>query len=272
VKQMRSNIRRTGRLGEKSSYGLGIYAGLSYVAAAVTAITIEGVLLWYGRDHHGREWLQLCAFWFVFLAGAFISYGGNTIRAWDQLRKQHRRDEVAEALYRTIVTGGPAPPEGYFLYLRPFVSTGKLRVPMRVTRPAYGSKTRRAAYKNFPELVAPPNRLYVLWGDLEPMLAATVESVAPLIGLGAPAEQIGAGRIATNDKIWRDAFRFLASGARGIFMVPPTRPGTWLEIEHVLENPELLRKCIWIVPPDRSDWHRYGCCVALFDRRQTGRE
>jgi hypothetical protein len=269
---MRSNIRRTGRLGEKSSYGLGIYAGLSYVAAAVTAITIEGVLLWYGRDHHGREWLQLCAFWFVFLAGAFISYGGNTIRAWDQLRKQHRRDEVAEALYRTIVTGGPAPPEGYFLYLRPFVSTGKLRVPMRVTRPAYGSKTRRAAYKNFPELVAPPNRLYVLWGDLEPMLAATVESVAPLIGLGAPAEQIGAGRIATNDKIWRDAFRFLASGARGIFMVPPTRPGTWLEIEHVLENPELLRKCIWIVPPDRSDWHRYGCCVALFDRRQTGRE
>jgi len=62
--------------------------------------------------------------------------------------------------------------------------------------------------------------------DFERLLAIAVDSYAPLIALGRPGEQVGAGRILTTEERWQEDFRKLAEAARLILLMPSAHPGT----------------------------------------------
>jgi len=77
-----------------------------------------------------------------------------------------------------------------------------------------------------------------------------LDSYAPLIGLGLPGEQVGAGRIQTTDESWQTEFLRLASGARLILLIPSLRKGTAWELNTILGDVTLLSKTIFIIPPN----------------------
>lgn len=95
----------------------------------------------------------------------------------------------------------------------------------------------------------PVHRVDLLWYDLETLLAHLVEPWAPLIGLGTPGEQLGAGRLESSDPTWRDQVVQLSAAAQRIFLLPSNRPGTAWELDHIAPRPHLLAKPVFIVPP-----------------------
>jgi hypothetical protein len=93
-------------------------------------------------------------------------------------------------------------------------------------------------------------RHYDLFLDLEALLAQAVEPFAPLIALGLPREQIGAGRVRCNEETWQQELELLARGASFIFVLPSDRSGTRWEIEWLLKN-DLTEKCLFLMPPEQ---------------------
>jgi hypothetical protein len=87
-----------------------------------------------------------------------------------------------------------------------------------------------------------------LW-DLETVVAMSVDSYAPLIALGRPGEQVGAGRVLTTEESWKATFEKLAGGVSTIFLIPSSHPGTLWELRRVVVDPEMLRKTAFIIPP-----------------------
>src|SRR5690242_3254572 len=116
-----------GRYGEGASYGPGLWTILFYIVSVVPTLAIEIKLLWYGRGTSTTNMLlQMAAFFFGIATYLLISASGRRVRAWEQLRRQRQRDKRAQTLYSHLMDGGAPPPQGYFLYLRPFLSTGRL--------------------------------------------------------------------------------------------------------------------------------------------------
>jgi hypothetical protein len=87
--------------------------------------------------------------------------------------------------------------------------------------------------------------------DLEAILAEAVESLAPLVALGRPGEQIGAGRISCQDDKWRGILELLANNAEHICVLPTDSPGTRWEMEHI-RGQGLLAKCFFLMPPENQ--------------------
>jgi hypothetical protein len=121
------------------------------------------------------------------------------------------------------------------MYLRPFATTGKLPAPVKVSLEARGS--------------------WKLSEDMETFLAAAMEDSAPLVALGSPGEQIGAGRVATSDKNWKAVFERLASHAKVLFMLPGGTLGTQAEIDWIGQR-LLWHKVIWLMPGEdvSTEW------------------
>jgi hypothetical protein len=117
----------------------------------------------------------------------------------------------------------------FFLYLRPFASTGGVQVVRSISR-----RRRRG--------------LVVRWNDLEALLTRYLEPYGPLIGLGRPGEQVGAGRIPSDEESWQKLVATLAANARLLFLLPAADSGTRWEMDLVFSQPELLGKTIFIVP------------------------
>jgi len=95
-------------------------------------------------------------------------------------------------------------------------------------------------------------RSTVEWEDLEVVLSMVLESSAPLVALGEPGEQVGAGRISSDEVAWRDNFRRLADQAINILLLPSTHEGTSEEFLHILGHDDLLSKTLFLLPPDSS--------------------
>lgn len=244
------------------TFAPGCQTALFYGLAIIGALFLEFVLFRISQSN--SSWLgdvaQILMVVFGLLAYLVIDIGGKSIRKREQEAAQRIRDANARKVYEELLGNGStdtAVPERlrntYFLYLRPFVSTGKVKIVLKsgmtkrgvlatttttIDYPGYG---RTSLYKR-----------YVNWGDLETELAAALESYGPLIALGKPGEQIGSGRIQSTEETWRADFFRLAKGARLIFLLPSTHEGTKWEIERILENHHLIRKCIFIVPPDED--------------------
>ncbi len=180
---------------------------------------------------------------YVFLL--FVRDIGRLIRTKEQHFAQRRRDSKATELRERLAAQSAKPTlaqetqEAYYLYLRPFESTGVIRVMIRD----------ELVYPRGPVLGARTPLESTHWADLETILAQIVEPSGPLIALGAPGEQIGAGRLACSDERWRAEFLFLAARARALFVVPSSHQGTTWEIIQVLEREPLLRKTIFLIPP-----------------------
>jgi hypothetical protein len=170
----------------------------------------------------------------------------------DQRAQQRHRDRRVLLRLEQMRDGTDA----FFLYLRPFASTGGVRVLRRVAR---RKRSKSSYYGRDPRFNPGPGyqyRLDVVWNDLETLLAMLLEPYAPLVGLGRPGEQFGAGRVPADEATWQDLVRDLADNAWLLFLLPSEDQGTRWELDLVMGTPRLLRKTVFIVPGsgDASDY------------------
>lgn len=193
---------------------------------------------------------------------------GRIVRTKEQRRRQLARDDLAGTVARVSEVSIASPdrpqPYHYYLYLRPFSSTGKIPVLL---------KSKTCSYKTTP--VSQKKRSHTnVWGDLETTIAEAIEPLGTFLALGRPGEHIGAGRVLTDDLHWKDEFSHLAHGAIQILVVPSTHPGTIWELHQLLSDPNLLRKTIFILPPKYSlrscDWYHPYIDINKFDLGESG--
>jgi hypothetical protein len=197
-------------------------------------------------------WLGLLSFYGLLAVVIVFMLGRSWVRNKDQQIAQRGRDRRAVQIYEQLsADNADALEVPYSLYLRPFTSTGHVRIPLRsaiykrgvLAGPTPGIFDRELGRTTL-------YKRYVTFGDFETELAALVETQAPLIALGRTGEQIGAGRIESDHKDWRTRFELLAAHAMIIFLVPSTHAGTQWEIQRILNDPKFLHKTILFIPPD----------------------
>jgi signal peptidase I len=123
----------------------------------------------------------------------------------------------------------------YLLYLRPFLTGGRLPVPCLLGRTA-------------------DRWIMGRFWDLELAIALAVEDTRPLVALGDDPNAFGAAKFASTDDAWQGFITGLADKADVIAIVPFTRPGTLWEIKTVFARKDLLRKTVLVMPPTR--WAR----------------
>jgi hypothetical protein len=235
------------------TFGPGWQTVLFYGLSIIGALSLEFVLYRIVQSTSG--WLEkvvlMLMVLFAILAYLVIDNGGKLVREREQDAAQTIRDTNARKIYEELPGGGSK--DTYFLYLRPFVSTGKVKIALK-------SEMRLRQAQDYTNHAIPfgfvnegqTKKPYVTWGDLETELAAALESHGQMIALGEPGEQIGSGRIQSTEETWQADFFRLAKGARLIFLLPSTRDGTKWEIGRILQDRRLRRKSIFIVPPDED--------------------
>lgn len=185
---------------------------------------------------------------FLALAAACASYREITERYVDgpverrDLRSvQSRRDRWVRRNSARLLLGNPP----FCLYLRPFVSSGALRVVTSGHEVGLSERKRRRR-PGF------PSDLGVTWGDLEAVLADVLLPDLPLVALGRPGEQFGAGRWKTSDADWQDVVRRLFDVATLIFVVPSRHPATAWELAQLIACDGWRDKTVVLVPSDGS--------------------
>ena len=162
--------------------------------------------------------------------------------------RQAESDALAQKILQDVRDGKP-PSKPYFLYLRAFETTKRLKAPLFLLDLSTMGLSR-------------------MWtGELESFISAALRRKGPLIALGHPGENVGAGRVITSDEAWMDDIAKLAAGATGILLIPSHRPGTVWEIEH-LRQTGLLSRTIFVMPPEsrRFNWRSHWSQA----RRATG--
>ncbi len=171
----------------------------------------------------------------IFIGGMLIAL---SLFLRSRLRRmiQARSDGKALKILEDISQGNEAHRHPYFLYLRAFETTGKLKAPWFMFAHDLGLQQIRSY-------------------ELEGFLASALRKSGPLIALGEPGEHLGAGRILTTEENWQSIVQRLAKNSKGILLIPSDRPGTLWEIQYLrLEG--LLSKTIFIMPPEARgfDW------------------
>src|SRR5262249_24182893 len=125
-----------------------------------------------------------------------------------------RRGQQAKLIFEELKQGRIPP---YSLYLRPFLTTGRLRV--------VNGRFRR---RFLPSM----DRFFGRRIDLETVFAIAHERAKhPLIAIGEVGFVSAAPKLVTADANWKEAFVRLAKGASAIIMVPLPRPSTvWVRL------------------------------------------
>lgn len=138
----------------------------------------------------------------------------------------------------------------FCLYLRPFISTGILRVLYKIRYTSEHDRTNTGWFE------VPDDKTVTTfhWADLETILSMALEPTFRLVALGRPGEQVGAGRIPSTNETWKDNFLALARNAQGIFILPSQRKGTKWELDQIWQSEELLGKTIFLVPPVNDEY------------------
>ena len=166
----------------------------------------------------------------IVLALVFLAFG-TWLRGRILKLRQADNDRVAQRIMSELRADPAATVGDFYLYLRAFETTGRLRVPLylRLRKISVGL-------------------IQLVTNDTESYVSDAVRKIAPLIALGRPGEAVGAGRIVTEDANWMADALILMKRAKAIFLVPSSRPGTVWEIE-TLKREGLLSKVIFIMPP-----------------------
>jgi len=125
----------------------------------------------------------------------------------------------------------------FVLYLRPFVTSGRLLV--------------RNSLPNFADRL-----LLGRWWDLELALALALEDMMPMVAIGETRHTFGAAKIRVPDSTWKERFLELARSAKLIVMVPSERPGTIWEIESIQYDAALRSKSLFVMPPAQTTLRR----------------
>jgi hypothetical protein len=180
------------------------------------------------------------AFAFVAFCALLPGLLGGLISYVHGKRQQTIRDLRADTVLAKLRQGEPCQ---YSLYLRAFETTRQL--PQDV-----GLNPMETRGGGMP------------FEDVETLLARAMEGTAPLIALGRPGEQQGAGRVETTEEEWKDVFSLLASHAKVLILLPSANPGTRHEIGWI-STQQFWAKTVLLMPqrrgspdvkePDRGD-------------------
>jgi hypothetical protein len=176
----------------------------------------------------------------VVLAAAIVivstlacGYAGSALSRRHKQREQQKRDSrAADILSASQQQIAP----DFSLFLRAFETTGRMPFEASTTWVQPGFDPRHTEDRVI---------------DIEAQLAHAVEQFIPLVALGRPAEQFGAGRALTTEERWKEDIGHLGNAALVIFMFPSARPGTLWELDWLREH-RFLRKTVFLVPPDGS--------------------
>ena len=159
----------------------------------------------------------------------FVGSLGNLAHGIAARKTMEVDSDRAASIERELAAGRRT--ERFFLFLRPFYVTGKLGV----ANPRKSSLVLSPAYYA-PDVV-----------DWETLFAEQVERFGRFVALGRPEEAVGAGRISTSEREWREKFIRLATLADAIFVIPSNRAGTRFEIDW-LRDRGWLNKCVFVWP------------------------
>ncbi len=172
--------------------------------------------------------------------------------------EQRQRDIDADRIFQSL-NGDQPLDEMFILYLRPFVSTGKIGAE---TTNVIGLRSGPIGQTQFAVM---SDRV-----EFEEEIEKALRPLGKLVALGKPLEHMGAGRIRVEDEVWQDAIKLLIDRAEMIVLLPSPRPGTCWEVEHLLTS-GALKKTIVVDPPnDRgSDEDEYDPVAEWAGVRET---
>ena len=159
----------------------------------------------------------------ILFAACILSY--IVVRIYRSVRRltQFRLNGEAESI---------AARDDFCLFLRPFLTAGQLSVgnlmPERRDRWLMGNQ----------------------W-DIEFALAWALAHTMDLIAIGQSPRALGAAKLSTTEENWKSLMLELSERARVIVIVPLARPSTLWEAVQVFNQPSLLRKTIFAMPPKR---------------------
>lgn len=220
---------------KRTDFGAGRIASPLYLLGGAIVFSLVYNI---GKIAQGFPGQEVLAFVGVTVVGTLVSAGVAGLGGWfsraHKRREQAKRDKRAATIMDACATnkGNIA---DFSVYLRSFEITG--RMPFEGSM--MGPMDARAEHDKAM--------------DFETSLAAAVEKDVPLVALGKPGEQLGAGRILSDEEHWKTKLETLVKAATLIFVIPSVRPGTLWEIDWIIEN-RALRKTLWIQPPMRGGW------------------
>jgi hypothetical protein len=178
------------------------------------------------------------AFGVALYPSSFERYVSGPAERRDLRWLQSKRDRWVRKHTESLLSGEMP----FCLYLRPFISSGAIRVVTSGLE--IGLANRKARFRG-------PSRgtdWQLRWEDLEAILAEAVLSIGPLVALGRPGEQFGAGRWKTEEGNWQELVSDLFGMAELIFVIPSPHEGTLWELQQLLAVDDWLAKTVFVVP------------------------
>jgi hypothetical protein len=138
------------------------------------------------------------------------------------------RDEEAQEIHNEILAEWNG--RRYFLYLRPFETTGRLNV-------------RGAGRGPIVEFEGSPATV-----EFESLLTEALEFWGPLIGPGRPGEHFGAGRMSLEDSSWQEEVRRSVRYADTVFIVPGITRGSMWEFRYLFKTGYISHAVVIMLP------------------------
>jgi signal peptidase I len=155
-----------------------------------------------------------------------IYFFGQNIRA-----RQRRLNDSIAAEWQSL-------PQHDFLvtYLRPFVTSGRIRVPN--------------LDDDFPR-----RHLYGVNWDIELALTkAVADSGGVFAAIGHQTRALGAAKIFSEDRDWKQTFTALSERSDLLLMLPLGRPATLWEVRTICADSGLASKTLFLMPSSRPFW------------------
>jgi hypothetical protein len=177
------------------------------------------------------------AFGVCLYPGAFERYVYGPAERRDLRWLQSKRDRWVRKHAASLLSGEMP----FCLYLRPFISSGAVHV--LTSGYEIGLSNQKARFRG-------PFKTDwgIKWEDLEAILAEAVLPISPLVALGRPGEQFGAGRWKTQESNWQDLVSDLFRMAELIFVIPSPHEGTLWELRQLLAVDDWRAKTVIVVP------------------------
>ena len=216
----------------RTDFGPGTIAGSFYLLSSALCFGLLMMITRPPRDLEITTTMHVFTLVFMFLILTASGFAGRALSRRHRQDAQHKRDMRAQQLLEAAqIKKVP----DFSLFLRAFETTG--RMPRQEELPlSPGFDPRMDEDRTT---------------DFERVLAEAVENGLPLVALGTPGEQIGAGRIMTSEDRWKEDVALLATGALVIFLFPSTRPGTLWETGWLIQH-AMIKKAIFVMPPMRK--------------------